>query len=254
VPRAFLRSVLVYALLCAACGTGELLPEGSPEERFARADGYLARGKEQKSLEAYRELGRIYTGTEWEERARLGIARSYRSMKEHPAAIQEYEAFIRRYPRSQWVDDADFEIGLCYADQRKKPELDQEMNLKALAQFNDFLAEHPTSELVPRARDEVKMARTNLARKALENGATYVKIRRYEAARFYFRLVAGEYADTDLAPEALYEIARTYEREKMPEEAAEAFEELRTRYPDSPWCARLERSFGGTGAKGDGGT
>ncbi|MFH1681453.1 MAG: outer membrane protein assembly factor BamD, partial [Candidatus Eisenbacteria bacterium] len=225
--RALLLPVLVSALLCCACGAGELLPEGSPDERFARVDGTLARGKETRALEAYRALARIYTGTDWEERARIGIARSYRAMKDYPAAIQEYETFARRYPRSEWVDDAAFEAGLCYADQRKRPQLDQQMNLQALDRFNDFLAEHPESDLVPRAREEVRTARDHLARKALENGVTYAKLRRYGAARFYFRIVVDDYPETEAVPEALYQIGRTYEREKAPERAAEVCEELR---------------------------
>jgi outer membrane protein assembly factor BamD len=235
---------LLLLLLACACGSRELLPEAGPEERFARADGYLARGKEMRSLEAYRALSRLYLGTEWEERAHLGVARSYRAMKDFPAAEQEYESFSRRFPRSGYADDAMFEIALCYAEQRKDPDLDPEMNQKTLNQLNDFIARYPESELVPRAREEVLRARTHAARKTLENGLTYAKLRRYPAARFYLEIVVDEYPETEVVPEALCEIGRTYLRERAGEEARAALEELRSRYPDSKWTGELEKELG----------
>jgi len=231
--------VLVSLLLAAACGTGELLPEGSPEDRFAGADDLLARGKDQQALEAYRILARSYVGTDWEERARIGVARAYRASEDFPAAIQEYETFVRRYPRSDWVDDAAFEIGLCYSDQRKRYDLDPDMNQKALASFNQFLADHPESDLAPRVRAEIREARTIQARKALENGRTYYKLHRFGAARFYFQAVIDDFPDTDLAPEAYYEIGRSHEKEGSPEKAREALAELQERFPESAWTARL---------------
>jgi outer membrane protein assembly factor BamD len=235
---------LLLLLLAFACGSRELLPEAGPEERFARADGYLAEGKEMRALEAYRALSRLYLGTEWEERAHLGVARSYRAMEDFPAAEQEYESFSRRFPRSNYADDALFEIALCYAEQRKDPDLDPEMNQKALNQLNDFIARYPESELVPRAREEVLEARTHAARKALENGLTYAKLRRYSAARFYLKIVADEYPETEVAPEALCEIGRTHLREGSEKEALGALEALRSRYPESGWTRELERELG----------
>jgi outer membrane protein assembly factor BamD len=230
---------LVCALFACACAAKELFPEGSPEERFAHADDYLARGKDQRAIEAYRILARTYIGTDWEERARIGIARSYRAGEDYPAAIQEYETLLRRFPRSIWVDDAAFEIGLCYADQRKRYDLDPDMNQKALDQFNEFLADYPESDLVPRAREEVLKARTLLARKTLENASTYMKIHRYAAARFYCQIVVDDYPETPLVPEALYTMARAHAREGTRDKALEIESEMRRRFPESPWTARL---------------
>jgi TolA-binding protein len=87
-------------------------------------------------------------------------------------------------------------------------------------------------------------ARTILARKALENGETYMKLRRYAAARFYFRVVIDDYPETDVVPEALYRTARAFDKEGNPERAGEIMEELRRRFPDSTWTARLGSELG----------
>jgi len=231
--------LLISAFFSVRCGGGELLPAGSPEDRLARASDYLERGKGERALEAYRTIARTYPDTEWEEAARLGAARAHRKMKDYPAAVQELEAFIRRYPRSAFRDDAAFEIGLCYMDQRKKPELDPEMTNRALGRLNDFLSEYPESDRVGEAKEMVLLCRTESARKAFANGITYVKLRRYVAARFYLRIVAGEYGDTEIAPEALFEIGKTWEREKNRDELRAVYEEMVRLYPRSEWTGLL---------------
>ena len=155
------RFLFVLLAIAAGCGGGSFPPASDPASRIEKADDYLRRGKEREALEAYRVIAGAYPGTEWEERARIGIARAYRSQGDYPAAVLEYQDFQRRHPRSAFVDDAVFEIGLCYADQRKKPQLDQQWNEKALAQWNAFLARFPDSELADRAREERLEARTH---------------------------------------------------------------------------------------------
>ncbi|MFH1278688.1 MAG: outer membrane protein assembly factor BamD [Candidatus Eisenbacteria bacterium] len=253
------RGVLILYLLCGLalfrCGGGELLPEGDPAEQVAAATGYLEDGKSQKALEAFQIIARTYPGTEWEEAARFGIARSQRKMKDYPTALQLYETFIRRFPRSEYVDDAAFESALCYSDQRKKPQLDPEMNRKALAGFEDFLARYPESDLAPRAREEVAEARDHFAEKALMNGITYTKLRRPGAARYYFQIILNSYPESRHVPEALYRIGETHRKQKHREETVAALAELRSRFPDSSWTAKLAARLGddGIARAGEGG-
>lgn len=235
---------LVIALAALRCGGGDLLPEGDPADRVRAAEQYLERGKNRQALEAFQIIARTYPGTEWEEAARVGIARSHRGMKDYPTAIQLYETFMRRFPRSDHVDDAAFEIGLCYAEQRKRPQLDPEMNRKALTEFEDFLARYPESDLAPRAREEVAAARDHFAEKELKNGITYAKLRRQGAARFYFQIVVDRYPESRHVPEALYRIGETHRRQKNREEAAAVLARMRSRFPDSGWTAKLAEAIG----------
>jgi len=236
--------LFVLPAILAGCGGRSFPPASDPAARIERADDYLRRGKKREALESYRVIAGAYPGTEWEERARLGIARAYRAQKDYPAAILEYQDFQRRHPRSEYVDDAAFEIGLCYAAQRKKPQLDQEWNGKALEQFDSFLARFPDSDLAPRAREEREEARIHFARKALLNGITYRKLRRYEAALFYFDIVRNDYADTPAAAEALYETGRVAELRKDYAAAAESYRTLAEEHPGSAWAEKGEKRLG----------
>ncbi|MBN1826359.1 MAG: outer membrane protein assembly factor BamD [Candidatus Eisenbacteria bacterium] len=233
--------LFVLLSIGAGCGGGSIPPVTDPTARIEKADDYLRRGKEREALETYRIIVGAYPGTEWEERARLGIARSYRSQGDYPAAVLEYQDFQRRHPRSEFVDDAAYEIGLCYAEQRKKPQLDQEWNEKALEQFNSFLARFPDSDLAEQAREKRLEARTQFARKTIQNGVTYRKLRRFTAARFYFQIVLDEYPDTPLVPEAIYEIARSHEGQKDYAAASEAYRKLAEEYPGSDWAEKGEK-------------
>lgn len=234
---------VLFLFIFSGCGGRSALVEGKPEDQLARAGDLLERGKEVQSLEAYRLVAGKYAGTEFEERARIGIARSYRLMKDHPAAIQEYRNFIRRHPRSEFVDDSAFEIGLCYAAQRKKPSLDQEWNSMAMNEFTEFIAMYPRSDLVEAARAELQQCRSHAAEKEMLNGITYKKLRRYGAARFYFQIVLDEYPETPVVSQTLYEMGDAWEREKDLSRAGECYAELTTRFPDSEWAKKARRSL-----------
>jgi len=248
-------SIILLVLLPVflfGCGSSEPILEGSPRENLDRAADLIDRGKGSQALEAYRLLARAHAGTEWEEEARIGIARSHRVLKDYTVAIQEYETFLRRYPRSEWVDDAAFEIGLCFADQRKSPALDPGMTEASLNAFERFIAEYPDSPLIEKAREERLKARAVLARKALENGITYRKLRRYSAALFYYRIVLDDFADTEVVPRALYETGWVQAKMGKTDEAQEALGELRERFPDSPWTKKLADNIGHDDGGGDG--
>lgn len=246
--------LLLIGVLLAGCGGSELLPSGDVGTQLGEAAFYLEEGSEEKALEAYQIIARTYPGTEYEEAARMGIARAHRKMKDYATAIRLYETFLRRFPRSEYVDDAAYETALCYADQRKKFDLDPEMNRKALAAFQDFIARYPRSELVDEARGQVAISRDEFARKALENGITYEKLRRYGAARFYFQVVLDDYPESKHAAEALYRIAETHRRQKHLDEARESATELARRFPGSPWTEKLSDEIAGAGALPEGGT
>ncbi|NNE10386.1 MAG: outer membrane protein assembly factor BamD [Gemmatimonadetes bacterium] len=244
-----LRGVALLAMLTLACSGGPLLPKGSPEEQLARARYYLDDGDGTKALEAYRLLSQTLQGTEHEEESRLGMARAHRESGDYFAAVQEYEGFQRRFPRSPLVGDAVLEIAETYVEQRAKPEYDDDWNEKAIRQYEDFLAGYPRHPRLEEGRAGLLNARNHAALKELKNGITYIKLRRFRAARFYFDIVIDRWAGTDVVPEAHYESGRTFELQKNWEEAASHYRTLAEEYPDSPFAekarerlARMEES------------
>ncbi len=231
---------LVWSVVSAGCGGGLSLTGMPPDEQLSHADDFLKQGKGDRALEAFRLIARTHPGTEWEERARLGIARSYREIGDYFAAVQDYESFQRRFSRSPLVADAMLEIGLCYLEQQANPEYDQEWNPKAIRQLEEFLAGWPESPRAEEGRDALFSARRHIARKELENAITYKKLRRLNAARFYFNLVAQNWGDTPEAAEAVFEVGRTYELEKNREEALAHYRKLVAEYPSSEFIMRAE--------------
>ncbi len=231
---------LISMFALAGCGGSMPLTGLSPEEQLARAGNLLADGKGVRSLEAHRMIARSHPGTEWEEHARLGIARSHREVGDYFAAVQEYESFQRRFSRSPLVADAMLEIALCYIDQRAKPHYDQEWNPKAIRQIEEFLAAWPESPRADEGRRLLMEARRHTARKDLENGITYIKLRRLNAARFYFNLVIENWGDTPEAEQALFETARTFELEHDFDEALLHYRKMVAEYPPSELIAKAE--------------
>ena len=241
---------LLWLTVFVGCGGGLSLTGLPPEEQLSQAGELLVQGKGERALEAYRFVARTHPGTEWEEEARLGIARSFREMGDYFAAVQEYESFQRRFSRSPLVGDAVLEIGLCYLEQQAKPEYDQEWNPKAIRQLEEFLAGWPESPRVEEGREALFAARRHIARKELENAITYIKLRRLKAARFYFTLVTENWGDTPEAAEAIFETGRTYELEHNEDEALDQYRKLVAQYPASEFIARAQERISQLDSRG----
>lgn len=125
-----------------------------------------------------------------------------------PALAQiELERLLRDYPESDSGAAASFQLGVALEAQSRSEDFDQEHTVRALEQFERYRREHPGHARNQDAAQHVARLRARLARKLLNAGELYVRLREGGAARRYFERVRDDYADTPVLGRALIGLA-----------------------------------------------
>lgn len=195
----------------------------TPEEQLAYAMKYYDKHDYLKAKTEFTMVVLNNAGSSIVEEAQYYLADSHYHLEEYVQAIAEFEKLIRSLPRSKFVDDARYKIGLCYYDMSPGYALDQEYTNKAISQFNMFLEEFPTSDLVPEVNKKLLICREKLAKKEYKTGELYWKMGYYNAAIFSFNDVAENYGDTEFAIKALFFKGECYRKMSKWNESIEAF-------------------------------
>ena len=237
---------VIPVLLLFQCGGGKRFsPRLDPEDRFTLAKRYLEQGKYLKAQEEFKRLIFENPGSGYVDDAQFYLAEAYFLNKEYDFALLEYGYLIENYRSSEYVDDAHFKIGLSYYRRSKPVHLDQTDTKKALDEIELFLTKYPESEYTADALEAKKKCMEKLARKDLEAGKLYMKLRKYPAARVYFESVLEDYPETEGAEEVLLLIGISYEKERDFANAREAYEKAISGSTDqtiiSEARARLEK-------------
>jgi TolA-binding protein len=224
-----LRTLLVLLSLMAVVAPSVPAQEGAEEQaRRLLEDGraYREQGKLKQALDNFNIVINSFSGTEAVGEALLEIGR-YRMEVENDreGARKAFEEVTREHAQSPAAPGAYHYLGLLTLEGATTPQdLDD-----ALAQFARVETLYPRSEWVPRALQ----AAARVHRRA----------GRYADAVALNRRVALEYPASDAAPRAQFEAAHALALQGEPRLAMEAFQQVRNRFPKSPWAdAALDKT------------
>ena len=85
---------------------------------------------------------------------------------------------------------------------------DQDSSKKAIQEIQQFLDDYPKSEYSLDADQLIKNIRLTLAKKNMETGELYVKLKAYDSAVVSYKIVTTDYYDTKYYNDANLEIIR----------------------------------------------
>lgn len=192
-------------------GAGVLGGERRLRALYMAGESLLEVGAAAEARALYRRVAEEFPGTGEAGQAQFMIAESLYKEGMYADAAQSYQRFIEGYPDHDYADDAVY--GLAWAHFRQGRRED------AAAEFNRLASKWPRSPLAPEALYRLGEAR-------------YWAGRYQEAIDGFGRVDPG----SDFAPAALYWTgwARFRLGEYLP--AAEAFDEMRERFPYSELC------------------
>lgn len=218
----------------SACG-----PKEPPLDQYD-APSLLARGMElyraREFTDAIRYLDHFVLENPTHprvEEALFYLADSYFGKEEYVTAAGRFTRLAEDYPNGEWADDARFKVCESYRELSPEPTLDQQYTQAAIDHCRSLVVYHPESEHVPAASRIITAMENRLARKALLNGEFYMKRDAFDSAIIYYESVLEKWPTSDVAPEALREMIRAYERIGYDAEAAATRERLLRDYPDS---------------------
>ena len=235
------RRVLLFLAPLVAVTMSVAAQESEDEQaRRLLADGraYRAQGKLKQALDNFNIVVSSFPATDSVGQALLEIGR-YRIEVEGDAekARAAFEQVTKQYARSDAAPGAYHNLGLLTLQRATTPaEIDD-----ALAQFARVETLYPRSPWVPRSLQASALAHRRAGR--------------YAEAADLNRRVSLEYPASDAAAAAQFEIGQALALQGQPRLAMEEFQQVRNRFPQSPWAqpalernTALYRLFGGAKA------
>src|SRR5208282_232279 len=148
--------------------------------------------------------------------------------------------FQRMHPTSKNLELVTYYIGLSYYDQIGREDQDQGKTVAALKRFQELEQRFPEGDFAELAHEKVLVCREMLARNQMIVGNYYYKRANFRAAESRFAELLQKYPETPIAPDALYELGISLEKEGKRYSAAQAFAAVKKHFPDSNYAKRAQ--------------
>lgn len=238
------KRITAIAVALASLSVAAQVASALPSDRLALAKQLANRGLYAEALKEFEAIHNNPAVPRDEVCYRL--AETYRNLKRHQDALRIYDELLKNHPQSRYVDFARMNRALLLTGNERIRELaalnhkgaSEQIRVTALYWLGMAAeeAKDPRSALVwydksasiSPTNDVARLSRLRSAAilAASEDSADHRK-----AQSIYLDMAAG--ADTALAKEALYLVGMLSYREGRHKEAAEMFNRLTTRFPDS---------------------
>ncbi len=216
----------VIRLVCTAAALLAMTVACSGTSKTAKSEG--------KALSATDE--QIFLGDTVEKNYDPNVimkrAESFFDKEEYQEAIIEYQHFLDLHRIHTLAPYAQHKLGESHFRMVQTVDRDPEPMYKALEAFQKLLKEYAGSRYQAEAEERVKQCNNLIAQTHLMVGQFYYRQDAYLAAAARFELVLKEYADMDVAADALYYLALTYSDIGADDWAQEKLSILSQRFPD----------------------
>lgn len=153
--------------------------------------------------------------------------------EEYAEAIVEFQHFLELHRAHQLAVYAQFRMAESHLRMGKSIDRDPEPIQKAIAAFEKLRKEFPGSKYEGQALQRLEDCHDWLAKTHLFVGQFYYRRSSYLAAAHRFDQIMKDYPDKQVAPEALYYLALTYQELGANDWAMEKLQLLAEKYPNS---------------------
>ena len=222
--------VLITISACAA----RKQPNG--ENYYAQATKEYNSHFYQPAIADYQKLIDEYPFSPYAEEAELNIGLAYYKQHDYAEAVGALTDFQRMHPTSKHLDVASYYLAMAHYVQMGRPDQDQTHTELALKQFQSIEQRFPESDFAALAHEQIEICREMLARHEYLIGDFYYKRANYKASESRMAELMALYPDTPIAPEALYHLAQTLEKQGKKYSAAQAFTALKQSYPHTKYA------------------
>ncbi|MGB9720596.1 MAG: outer membrane protein assembly factor BamD [bacterium] len=219
------KLIILLFLFIVFCSKQVLAPL-EPEDEFDRAMEFFNNKKYDYAIKSFEKIIFYYASTEFVDDAQFYLARAYFEKKDYTQAITEFEYLIKNFPNTPFLEQSYLLRAKAYFLKAPGYEKDQTETKESISLLDDFMTRFPNSTYSDTAKLLILGARNRLAKKELENGRLYLKIKEYDSAILYFKYVIENYPETPSADEARYYLGQTYEKLGKKEQAYESYKEL----------------------------
>jgi outer membrane protein assembly factor BamD len=191
----------------------------------------------QPAISDYQKLIDEYPFSPYAEEAELNIGLAHYKQHDFAETVGSLTDFLRMHPTSKHLDVASYYLAMAHYVQMGRPDQDQTHTDLALKQFQSIEQRFPESNFAALAHEQIEICREMLARHEYLIGDFYYNRANYKASESRMAELLALYPDTPVAPDALYHLARTLEKQGKKYSAAQAFTALKASYPDTKYSA-----------------
>ncbi len=236
--KRILLILVAFVLLPAAACSLRQKPTG--EDYYSQAQLNFATKEYKAAIENYQQVIDKYPFSPYAEDAEMKIGLAYYQQKDYAEAIGALDDFQRMHPTSKNLELVTYYIGLSYYDQIGREDQDQGKTEAALKRFQELEQRFPEGDFAELAHDKVLVCREMLARNQMIVGNYYYKRANFRAAESRFAELLQKYPETPVAPDALFELGISLEKEGKRYSAAQAFAAVKKHFPDSIYAKRAQ--------------
>jgi outer membrane protein assembly factor BamD len=237
-----LASATICVLLAVTAGCATRKPP-SGENYYAQATQEYSQHFYQPAIADYQKLIDQYPFSPYAEEAELKIGLSYYNMHDYAEAIGALSDFTRMHPTSKKLPLASYYLAMSHFAQIGRPDQDQTHTQLALMQFQSIEQRFPESDFADLSKEQIAICREMLARHEYLIGEFYYRRANFKAAESRMAELMALYPDTPIAPEDLYQLGVTLEKQGKKYSAAQAFTALETHYPKTPYAREAKNEL-----------
>ncbi len=227
-------------LATAGCTTRK---QPSSENYYVKATQEYTQHFYKPAIDDYQKLIDEYPFSPYAEEAELDIGLSYYKDHNFAEAVGAFNDFLRMHPTSKHLDIATYYLAMSHYDQIGRPDQDQTHTELALEQFETIERRFPESDFAALAGEQIAICREVLARHEFLIGEFYYKRANLRAAESRLAELEALYPETPIAPEGLYELGLTLEKQGKKYSAAQAFTALKRHFPHTEYVAMADKEL-----------
>lgn len=250
--------LMLFSTFITACG---LLPEQGDEtsgwsasKLYSEAKAQLNAGNYQRAIQLFERLEARYPFGPYAQQALLEVAYAHYKDNEPASAIAAADRFIRLYPNHPHVDYAYYLKGLAnFVEQRgllaglgsqDMSERDPKAARESFEAFRELVTRFPDSKYTPDALARMRYLVNALASHEVHVARYYFKRGAYVAAANRGKYVVENYPQAPAIEEALYLMAKSYDRLELTDLRDDALRVLKLNFPNSPYLAGKDPKSG----------
>jgi outer membrane protein assembly factor BamD len=233
-------SSTLMLIVASACAT-RTQPNG--ENYYVQATKEYNSHFYQPAIADYQKLIDEYPFSPYAEEAELNIGLAYYKQHDYAEAVGALNDFLRMHPTSKHLDIASYYLAMAHYVQMGRPDQDQTHTELALKQFQSIEQRFPESDFAALAHEQIEICREMLARHEYLIGDFYYDRANYKASESRMAELMALYPDTPIAPEALYHLAQTLQKQGKKYSAAQAFTALKQSYPGTRYASIAENEL-----------
>ena len=205
-----MRLVIISTVFyLVGCGLSNPFNDDIPyKQRFDEGLVFFQEEKYGRAAQQFNIIVERASHTDLGDDALFFLAESYFLDNDYDLALVEYEKLVARMGFSPYIEKSRWRI--CESLMELSPNYyhDQDSSKKAIQEIQQFIDDYPKSEYSIDADQLIKNIRLTLAKKNMETGELYMKLKAYDSAVVSYKIVTTDYYDTKYYSDANLEIIR----------------------------------------------